>query len=261
MKIIILAGGFGTRISEETGDKPKPMVLIDGKPMLWHIMSIYRKQGFNDFIIATGYKGLMIREWLTTLSKDWQATSVDTGENTQTGGRIKKCIDLYSDTRFLATYGDGLGNIDIHKLIDVHVKSSGLATLTAVRPAARFGRVDLDGNRVRHFGEKIQTDEGWINGGFFVLEKQVGEFILDANEPFERGALPSLADAGMLNAYKHHGFWQPMDTLREKLDLEKLARDTPPLASWNLNAYLYYLWSHWKSWSKSSKRVGSLWKS
>jgi glucose-1-phosphate cytidylyltransferase len=227
MKIILLAGGLGTRISEETDTKPKPMVLINGKPLLWHLMSIYAKQGYDDFVVATGYKGEVIHKWVSELDENWKVEALDTGENTQTGGRIKKCIEKYPDKMYLATYGDGLGNVDIKRLLEVQNQNSVLATLTAVRPPARFGYVKFDGVKVQHFGEKNQSDEGWINGGFFVLAPEVADHILNENEPFETGALPRLADANQLNAYKHEGFWQPMDTLREKLDLEKLAVTNP----------------------------------
>ena len=228
MKIILLAGGLGTRISEETDTKPKPMVLIAGKPLLWHLMNIYAKQGFSDFVIATGYKGELIHDWVSTLEEPWKVEALETGEQTQTGGRIKKCISAFRDELFLATYGDGLGNINISNVLKVHNSNSGLATLTAVRPPARFGYVKFDGEKVHHFGEKNQSDEGWINGGFFVLNREVSEYIANDGEPFETGALPRLAGDNLLNAYKHEGFWQPMDTLREKLDLEKLAISTPP---------------------------------
>jgi len=227
LKTILLAGGLGTRISEETDTKPKPMVLINGKPLLWHLMNTYAKQGHTDFIIATGYKGEVIHRWVSELEENWNVKALDTGENTQTGGRIKKCIEAFPDERFLATYGDGLGNVNIAQLIEVHESSPALATLTAVRPPARFGYVKIDGVQVHHFGEKNQADEGWINGGFFVLDSKVIEYIEAESEPFETGALPRLANMNQLNAYKHQGFWQPMDTLREKLDLEKLATLNP----------------------------------
>ena len=227
MKTILLAGGLGTRISEETDTKPKPMVLINGKPLLWHLMNTYAKQGHTDFIIATGYKGEVIHRWVSELEENWNVKALDTGENTQTGGRIKKCMEAFPDERFLATYGDGLGNVNIAQLIEVHESSPALATLTAVRPPARFGYVKIDGVQVHHFGEKNQADEGWINGGFFVLDSKVIEYIEAESEPFETGALPRLANTNQLNAYKHQGFWQPMDTLREKLDLEKLATLNP----------------------------------
>jgi glucose-1-phosphate cytidylyltransferase len=227
MKVILLAGGLGTRISEETDTKPKPMVLINGKPLLWHLMSIYAKQGYNDFVIATGYKGEVIHRWVSELDENWKVEALDTGESTQTGGRIKRCIEQYPDKMYLATYGDGLGNVNVGQLLKVHKDNSAIATLTAVRPPARFGYVKFDGVKVQHFGEKNQSDEGWINGGFFVLDPAVADHIQSDKEPFETGALPRLADQNQLNAYKHEGFWQPMDTLREKLDLEKLAVSNP----------------------------------
>jgi glucose-1-phosphate cytidylyltransferase len=229
MKVIILAGGLGTRISEETADKPKPMVPIDGKPILWHIMNIYAKQGLNDFVIATGYKGEVISEWVTTLNADWNIKAIDTGLETQTGGRIKKCMEIYPGERFLATYGDGVGNINMKKLLTFHESHGKMATLTAVRPPARFGYLDLNNGCVLHFGEKNQSATGWINGGFFVLEPGVSDLIESLDEPFETGALPRLVSQDNLMAFNHEGFWQPMDTLREKEDLSNLAKQaTPP---------------------------------
>jgi glucose-1-phosphate cytidylyltransferase len=229
VKVVILAGGLGTRISEETVDKPKPMVLINDKPILWHIMNIYAWQGFDDFVVATGYKGEVISEWVSALNSPWKIAPVDTGLDTQTGGRIKKCMDLYPGEKFLATYGDGIGNINVKKLLKFHDSHGKLATLTAVRPPARFGYLDMKNGQVVHFGEKNQSDAGWINGGFFVLEPKVSSYIHVISEPFETGALPRLTNEGELMAYEHGGFWQPMDTLREKHDLEELAReDNPP---------------------------------
>jgi glucose-1-phosphate cytidylyltransferase len=228
LKVVILAGGLGTRISEETADKPKPMVLIGGKPILWHIMSIYAQQGLNDFVIATGYKGEIISKWVDSLEMNWNIEAVDTGLETQTGGRIKVCMDLYPGERMLATYGDGVGNINIKHLLTFHESHGKLATLTAVRPPARFGYLDMINGQVLHFGEKNQSDAGWINGGYFVLEPQVSGYIKTASEPFEIGALPKLAGEGELMAFEHGGFWQPMDTLREKQDLEKLAHEGNP---------------------------------
>jgi glucose-1-phosphate cytidylyltransferase len=229
MKVIILAGGLGTRISEETSDKPKPMVLINGTPILWHIMNIFAVQGFNDFIIATGYKGEVISEWASALDNGWKVEVVDTGLDTQTGGRIKLCMDLYPSEKFLATYGDGVGNVNIPELIKFHESHMGLATLTAVRPPARFGYLDLANGKVKHFGEKNQSDAGWINGGFFVLEPKVSSYVYSNDEPFETGALPRLVTESSLNAFEHYGFWQPMDTLREKHDLETLSlKGNPP---------------------------------
>ena len=228
MKVVILAGGLGTRISEETADKPKPMVPIDGKPILWHIMNIYAQQGLNDFVIATGYKGEVILDWVDSLKTNWKIAAIDTGLDTQTGGRIKKCMELHPGMRMLATYGDGVGNVNIKELIAFHDSHGKLATLTAVRPPARFGYLDMAKGQVLHFGEKNQSDAGWINGGYFVLESQVSDYIKSASEPFETGALPKLAGEGELMAFEHGGFWQPMDTLREKQDLEKLAHEGNP---------------------------------
>jgi glucose-1-phosphate cytidylyltransferase len=233
LKVIILAGGLGTRIAEETADKPKPMVLIDGRPILWHIMNIYAKQGLNEFIIATGYKGEIISEWVDSLKTNWNIATIDTGLQTQTGGRIKKCMELQSRERVLATYGDGVANINIKKLLSFHELHGKLATLSAVRPPARFGYLDIANGQVLHFGEKNQSDAGWINGGYFVLEPQVSGYIESDVEPFETGALPKLAEEGELMAFEHDGFWQPMDTLREKQDLEKLAQDGNP--PWLIN--------------------------
>ncbi len=229
MKVIILAGGRGTRISEETADKPKPMVLLNGRPMLWHIMNVYASQGVTDFIVATGYKGEVISQWVSGLKTNWNISTVNTGLETQTGGRIKMCMELFPEERVLATYGDGLGNINVSRLLDFHNSHGKSATLTAVRPPARFGYLDTLNGQVLHFGEKNQSDAGWINGGFFLLEAKVSKYINSLSEPFETGALPKLTLEGQLMAYEHFGFWQPMDTLREKNDLEKLAlRDSPP---------------------------------
>jgi glucose-1-phosphate cytidylyltransferase len=228
LKVIILAGGLGSRISEETANKPKPMVQINGKPIIWHIMSIYAKQGLNDFLIATGYKGEIISQWIDALETNWKITAIDTGLDTQTGGRIKKCLELYPGERMLATYGDGVGNININNLLTFHKSHGKLATLTAVRPPARFGYLDVTNGQVLHFGEKNQSDAGWINGGYFVLEPKVTDYIKSSSEPFETGALPKLAGEGELMAFEHVGFWQPMDTLREKQDLEKLALEGDP---------------------------------
>ena len=229
MKTIILAGGLGTRISEETDNKPKPMVQIAGKPILWHIMSIFARQGFDEFVIATGYKGEVISDWVSTLTEPWSIETLDTGQAAQTGGRISQCLDFINENEVFATYGDGLGNINLSKLLDFHVHQGKSATVTAVRPPARFGVLESDNGLVTKFGEKNQADSGWINGGFFVLQRRVSELIYGDNEPFELGALPRLVSQQNLTAYHHGGFWQPMDTLREKQDLELLAnRDLPP---------------------------------
>lgn len=251
MKIVILAGGLGTRLSEETESKPKPMVLIDDKPILWHLMNIFSNQGFDDFVIALGYRGDVIKRWLLDLSdlhgdftvntkdkqierlsvKDlnsWRVTALDTGLNSQTGGRILRCMQNIGPQRIIATYGDGLANVSITKLLEFHESHGGLATVTAVRPPARFGHLQIDNGRVVHFGEKNQSDAGWINGGFFVLEPEVSQYISSDDEPFEAGALPRLVSENKLGAYCHPGFWQPMDTLRERNELSRLAVQDPP---------------------------------
>ena len=252
MKAVILAGGLGTRISEETSDKPKPMVLIDGKPILWHLMNSFSVQGINEFVLALGYRSDVIKRWvldlndlegsiqIDTLSRkvthlqrtvdlDWRVTALETGLNTMTGGRVAQSMKTFPNERLIVTYGDGLANVSISKLIAFHESHGKLATLTAMRPPARFGHLVLDGHKVSHFGEKNQSDAGWINGGFFVLEPEVLNYIAGDSEPFETGALPRLAAEGQLMAYQHEGFWQPMDTLREKQELEKFAAQvTPP---------------------------------
>lgn len=229
MKVILLAGGLGTRISEETSDKPKPMVLLDEKPIIWHLMNIFALQGFTDFVVATGYKGEIIQEWVAGLDTPWKIEAIDTGLKTQTGGRIASCMERFPGERVFATYGDGLGNINLKKLLDFHVHQGRLATVTAVRPPARFGVLESENGLVTRFGEKNQADAGWINGGFFILEPQVTNFISNPSEPFEVGALPRLVQARELVCYQHNGFWQPMDTLREKQELEKLASQNPPI--------------------------------
>ncbi len=229
MKVIIIAGGLGTRISEETDDKPKPMVLINGQPILWHLMNTYAVQGFTDFVIATGYMNHVIDSWVESLESPWTIQTVFTGKGTQTGGRIKKCMSQFPGERVLATYGDGLGSVDIKKLLSFHEKCQLWATVTAVRPPARFGVLSISGDLVDHFGEKEHTDSGWINGGFFVLEPEVFHFIESDAEPFEMGALPRLTKISKLAAFQHNGFWQPMDTLRERNILSEYARrDLPP---------------------------------
>jgi glucose-1-phosphate cytidylyltransferase len=255
MKVIILAGGLGTRISEETDNKPKPMVLIDDKPILWHLMNIFAQQGLNEFVLALGYRSDVIKRWLLdlndldgnitidTLNKvvtrlgkagtfSWKVTALETGLNTQTGGRISQCMRAFPGKRVIATYGDGLANIDIKKLIEFHESHGKLATVTVVRPPARFGYMQIVDNKVSHFSEKNQSDEGWINGGFFVLEPEVADYVHSNDEPFETGALPRLVQEGELMAFHHPGFWQPMDTLREKIELTRLAQlEIPPWLS------------------------------
>jgi glucose-1-phosphate cytidylyltransferase len=225
VKVIILAGGLGTRISEETETKPKPMVLLDDKPIIWHLMNIYATQGYDDFIIATGYKGEVIRNWVdSTLNEKWKVRALDTGTNTMTAGRIKKCMELVPGERVMVTYGDGLGNVKIDNLIEFHEQKKKLATVTAVRPPARFGVLETENGLVKHFGEKNQADAGWINGGFFVLESAILDLITSDSELFEAHTLPLLAKDNQLAAYNHEGFWQPMDTLREKNELAALSR-------------------------------------
>jgi len=221
MKVILLAGGLGTRISEETSNKPKPMVLLDDKPILWHLMSIFASQGFDDFVIASGYKGEIIAEWVANLESPWKIEAHDTGLNTQTGGRIAQCMNKFPEERVFATYGDGLGNIDLVKLLNFHRTHGRKATVTAVRPPARFGVLESENGLVTHFGEKSQADAGWINGGFFILEPIVSKYVFSDSEPFETGALPRLVQEGELMSYHHSGYWQPMDTLREKQELVK----------------------------------------
>ena len=228
MKAIILAGGLGTRISEETGDKPKPMVLLDDKPILWHLMDLYARQGVTDFVIATGYLGNIIHDWVDELHSPWKITALDTGLDTLTGGRIRKCLEFIGPEPVFATYGDGLGNVDIKALQNFHKQQGRVATVTAVRPPARFGLLESSNGLVTNFTEKNQADGGWINGGFFVLEPDVKDYILQDMEPFETGALPKLVSSSNLSAYHHEGFWQPMDTLREKQELAKMALSGNP---------------------------------
>jgi glucose-1-phosphate cytidylyltransferase len=229
MKAILLAGGLGTRISEETADKPKPMVLINGKPILWHLMNIFASQGVTEFVIATGYKGEVIHDWVKTVDNGWKIRALETGLGTQTGGRIKICMASIPGERVFATYGDGLGNVNLVDLVHFHEVNGLKGTVTAVRPPARFGVLESSNGLVTHFGEKNQTDSGWINGGFFVLEPSVEILIHSEYEPFETGAIPRLVSEHQLAAFHHEGFWQPMDTLREKQELEKFAAlEIPP---------------------------------
>ena len=235
MKIIIIAGGLGTRIAEETEDKPKPMVLINDKPIIWHLMNIFCIQGFNQFIISTGYKSEVIDDWIgnnkiqDSNGNKMDIQTINTGLNTQTGGRISEVMKTIPDEKVIATYGDGLANVSIENLLAFHNSHGKLATVTAVRPPARFGYMKIDENLVTHFGEKNQSDEGWINGGFFVLEPRVIDYVKSLSETFESEALVRLTKESQLMAYHHEGFWQPMDTLREKKELTKKALlKTPP---------------------------------
>jgi glucose-1-phosphate cytidylyltransferase len=228
MKVILLAGGLGTRISEETDTKPKPMVLLDDKPIIWHLMSIYAAQGFDEFIIATGYKGHVIDDWVLGLDTAWKIQTIDTGLESQTGGRIRRCMESLPDERVMVTYGDGLGNVNLRKLVDFHDHHGKPATVTAVRPPARFGVLETSNGLVKNFGEKNQADAGWINGGFFILESNIREYIKDDVEPFEAIVMPRIVADENLMAFHHEGFWQPMDTLREKNELSELAKLARP---------------------------------
>lgn len=245
MKAVLLAGGFGTRISEETENKPKPMIEIGGKPILWHIMNLYSHYGINDFIICCGYKGYVIKEYfsnyfmhLSDLTVDlrngsiqfhnsnaesWKVTCIDTGLNTMTGGRIKRVKEYIGEETFMLTYGDGVADVNIRELLDFHNNNKKIATVTAVQPSGRFGALNIDdGNNVNKFMEKPDGDGAWINGGFFVLDSKVFDYINGDSTIFEREPLEKLADDNELVAYKHKGFWKPMDTLRDKIELEKL---------------------------------------
>ncbi len=244
MKAVILAGGLGTRLSEETIIKPKPMVEIGGRPILWHILKVFSCQGINDFIICCGYKGYLVKEYFANyflhmsdvtfdmvenrmevhqrFAEPWRVTLVDTGEDTGTGGRLKRVRNYLGDDNFCLTYGDGVADVDLPKLIEFH-RTSGLpATLTAVQPPGKFGVLDLSGTSVRRFKEKPDGDGSWINGGFFVLSPKVLDYIEGDATFWEKEPLERLAQEGQLNAFFHHGFWHPMDTLRDKQYLETL---------------------------------------
>jgi glucose-1-phosphate cytidylyltransferase len=228
MKVIILAGGLGTRISEETNTKPKPMVLLDDRPIIWHVMNIYAKQGFDDFVIAAGYKAEVIEAWVETLETQWKIQLINTGLHTQTGGRIRIAASEFSDQTFMVTYGDGVGNVNMATLLDFHSRHGKLATVTAVHPPARFGVLQSSNGIVTDFSEKNLSNSGWINGGFFVLQRAVLEHIFDDSEPFEYHALPRLVKMRELMSYEHEGFWKPMDTLREKEELSTMAKELLP---------------------------------
>ena len=246
MKVVLLAGGFGTRISEESHLKPKPMIEIGGQPILWHIMKEYSSYGFNEFVICAGYKQQVIKEYFANyylhrsditfdftaqnemvvhnnVAEPWKVSIVDTGLNTMTGGRIKRVRDYIGNDTFMLTYGDGVCDINIKELYDFHKKSGKLATMTAIQPGGRFGTLDIDeSNTIERFSEKRKEDVGWINGGYMVIEPQVIDYIDGDQTVFEREPLERLAAEGQLQAYKHDGFWQCMDTLRDKNLLEEL---------------------------------------
>ena len=248
MKAVILAGGFGTRISEESHLRPKPMIEIGGKPILWHIMKWYSKFGINEFIICAGYKQDVIKEWFANYfihtsdvtfdftdgnevivhskhAEPWKVTVVDTGLNTMTGGRIKRVKDYVGDEPFYMTYGDGVSDVNIEALITFHKKNRNVATLTGIIPEGRFGIMDLQGDSILSFREKSKEDTGWINGGFMILEPKIFDYLSGDECIFEREPLEKLAQEGLLGCYKHEGFWQCMDTLRDKEKLERMIAD------------------------------------
>jgi len=256
MQVVILAGGRGTRLAEETTARPKPMVEIGGRPILWHIMNIYAVQGHKDFLIACGYKGEIIKEYFANFSlynsdyvvnlkdgsktvvngcgMDWRVGVIDTGLETMTGGRIRRLRRFIGDQPFMLTYGDSLGDVNLRCLLAFHQSHGKLATVTAVRPPARFGGLTLEQDAVREFSEKPQTGEGWINGGFFVFEPAILDYFQDDASVLEREPLERLAADRQLMAFRHTGFWQPMDTLREKYLLESLWADgKAPWKIWN----------------------------
>ena len=257
MKVIILAGGFGTRISEESYLKPKPMIEIGGMPIIWHIMKWYSRFGVSEFIICAGYKQHVIKKWFADYFiytsdvtfdfmsdnqvivhkknvEPWKVTIVDTGLNTMTGGRIKRVRDYVGNETFMMTYGDGLSDVDIQRLLCFHHSQGRKLTLTGVRPEGRFGVMDIDGNIIRSFREKSTDDSGWINGGFMVLEPAVFDYIESDSIMFEKEPLEQLAAEGEMACYKHYGFWQCMDTLRDKEKLESLlANGNAPWVYWN----------------------------
>jgi len=257
MKVVILAGGYGTRLSEETGVRPKPMVEIGEKPILWHIMRIYSAYGVNDFIICCGYKGYMIKQYFANYflytsdvtfdlrnngvrvhqngAEPWNVTLIDTGDKTMTGGRLKRVKDYIGDETFCFTYGDGVSDVNITRLIEFHREQKALATLTAVQPPGRFGTFNLTQGqtKISRFREKPRSDGAWVNGGYFVLEPGVMDYIADDSTVWEQEPLKNLAQDGMLSAYRHYGFWHPMDTLRDKNVLEQMwISGNPPWKVW-----------------------------
>ena len=256
MKVVILAGGLGTRLSEETEIRPKPMVEVGGKPIIWHIMKHYSHYGFNEFVVCLGYKGYVIKEFFANLFlhlsdvtidistnnievhnspvDNWKITLVETGSNTMTGGRIK-CVQKYiKNERFMLTYGDGVGNVNIRELISFHERKGKICTVTAVQPSGRFGVLQInEENEVESFHEKRAEDAGWINGGFFVCEPGVFDFIEGDNAIWELEPLESIAKSNQLVSFKHHGFWKPMDSLKDKMDLNEL---------WNTNKAAWKVW-------------------
>ena len=256
MKVVILAGGLGTRLSEETQFKPKPMVEIGGYPILWHIMQIYAAQGFKEFVVALGYRGEVIKDYFRNYNfrsrnmtvhlksgevnlydppnEDWIVHLLDTGLHTETGGRIRRVSQFIGEEPFMLTYGDGVADIDLNQLLAFHRQRGRLSTITAVRPPARFGSLEFDGDRIIRFAEKAQAEEGWINGGFFVLEPGAVDFVTSDATIWEREPLERLSNTGQLAAYRHTGFWQCMDTMRDVRLLEDL---------WSNNNAPWKVWS------------------
>lgn len=256
MKAVILAGGLGTRISEETQLRPKPMIEVGTKPLLWHVMKIYSAQGVDEFVVCLGYRGYVIKEYFANYylhmgdvtfdlrdnsmevhqsgAEPWRVTLVDTGEATQTGGRLKRVLPYVGDEEFLFTYGDGVADLDLPALLDFHRSQGCLATVTAVQPRGRWGALDLEGERIRRYEEKPKGDGGWINGGFFVLSPEVGDYVEGDSTVWEREPLQRLASEGQLAAYRHEGFWHAVDTLRDKRFLqEKWDSGNPPWRLWD----------------------------
>ncbi|MEQ8241280.1 MAG: glucose-1-phosphate cytidylyltransferase [Cyclobacteriaceae bacterium] len=256
MKVVLLAGGFGTRLSEETSLKPKPMVEIGGKPILWHIMKIYAQYGFNEFVICLGYKGYLIKEYFANYflhqadvtidmtknqfeyhksqAEPWKVSLIDTGTQSMTGGRIKRVKEYLNNEPFLLTYGDGVGSVDIKALVEYHKGHGKLMTVTSVQPSGRFGALNIDDNQsVNSFMEKPKGDGAWINGGFFVCQPEVLDFIEGDATVFEKEPMEKIAKLGEMKAFNHHDFWKPMDTLRDKQDLEAL---------WNSGKAPWKLW-------------------
>lgn len=254
MKVVILAGGLGTRLSEETSLKPKPMVEIGGMPILWHIMKIYSAHGYHDFVICLGYKGYLIKEYFSNYflhksnitidlknnavkvhdsdAEPWNITLVETGKDTMTGGRIKRVQPYIGNEPFMLTYGDGVSNVDIKSLVKYHNENKGVLTVTSVQPQGKFGALNLEGNRVSSFLEKPKGDGHWINGGFFVCEPSVFNYIDGDSTIFEKEPLENIAKSGKMFAYKHEGFWKPMDTLRDKIELEESWQTKPLWKIW-----------------------------
>lgn len=255
MKVVLLAGGLGTRLSEYTAAKPKPMVEVGGYPLLWHVMQIYASHGFHDFVVACGYKGELIKEYFSSLRlrrtdftidldkgtldvlrsdcPSWRVTVIDTGLETMTGGRLRRLQPVLANEPFMVTYGDGVGDVDIRALLRFHRGHGKLATVTAVRPPARFGALAIEGGRIREFCEKPAAEGGWINGGFFVFEPGVFEYLRDDATPLEGAPLERLVQRGELMAYQHEGFWQPMDTVRDHRLLEQhWERGNAPWKTW-----------------------------